>query len=72
MSITQILFFVFGIIKISSIGCDYIENPETKDNPFYREDSYAYVEDKSENVKSRSLSTQGEKRLGSNCSLIEC
>lgn len=69
MSITQILVFVFGIIKISSIGCDYIVNPETKDNRFYREDSYVYVEDKSENVKSRSLSKQGEKRLGSFCSL---
>lgn len=71
MSITQILVFVFGIIKISSIGCDYIVNPETKDNPFYREDSYVYVDDKSENVMSRSLSTQGERRLGSNCSLKE-
>ena len=68
MSITQILLFLFGMTEICSIGCDYLVNPETKDNPFYREDSYVYVEDKSENVKSRSLSTQEEKRLGSNLS----
>ena len=68
MSITQILVFVFGIIKISSIGCDYIVNPETKDNPFYREDSYVYAEDRALNVTSRSSSTEEEKRLGSNLS----
>ena len=71
MSITQILVFLFGMSEICSIGCDYIVNPETKDNPFYREDSYEYVEDRSVNVELRSLSTQGEKRLGSNCTRIE-
>ena len=68
MLITQIFVFVFGMIEISSIGCDYIVNPETKDNPFYREDSYVYAEDRAVNVNSRSTSTKEEKRLGSNLS----
>ena len=56
------------MIEICSIGCDYIVNPETKDNPFYREDSYVYAEDRAVNVNSRSSSTKEEKRLGSNLS----
>ena len=68
MLIAQILVFVFGMLGFSSIGCDYIVNPETKDNPFYREDSYVYAEDRAVNVNSRSLSTKEEKRLGSKLS----
>ena len=68
MLIAQILVFVFGMLRFSSIGCDYIVNPETKDNPFYREDSYVYSDDRVVNVHSRSLSIKEEKRRGSNLS----
>ena len=68
MLIAQILVFVFGMLGFSSIGCDYIVNPETKDNPFYREDSYVYSDDRVVNVNSRSLSIKEEKRRGSNLS----
>ena len=68
MLIAQILVLVFGMLGFSSIGCDYIVNPETKDNPFYREDSYVYSDDRVVNVNSRSLSIKEEERRGSNLS----
>ena len=53
-----VLIQLLVMIEILSVECDYELNPDTQDNPFYREDSYVYVEDIPDNVNSRSLSTQ--------------
>ena len=44
----RFLLFLRISIVIPFIQGGYIINPETKDNPFFRDDSYIYVDDKSE------------------------
>ena len=60
MLISQILSFPFPFTVFCFVECGYILNPETKDNPFYREDTYIYVEDDSEYTNSRTLNTHSE------------
>ena len=67
MKFPRILFSLITLILTSATNGEFLLNPETKNNPFFRNDSYIYVENSIRHPKGKELNKKGKTKRKFRC-----